>query len=369
MPDGSSSPAPAVSVVVPTFNRPLLLRRALESLAGQTFGDFEVVVVNDAGLDPSPVLAGFAGRLRLLLETHPANRGLAAARNTGISSATGRYLALLDDDDLYLPEHLATLVARAEALGGRTPVYSQGWQVLEDANGRPLSRQVLPAPPAFDEQLIRVTNFIPVLCLLLPAAQVRQAGGFDETLEVLEDWELWIRLAAGRPFVHLPAPTCEYRLRGGAGNSTTREAFRFQQCLERVYAKHPVPKRSRLAELRRQMLEGSAARAEAYAYDYSVLVASHGRVDRLVGCLESVVEVLAGRSYEVVLHAPATPAVLALAGQLEGDVTVLLGQADDEAAWSVCARKAAGRAVVRLREDEVLTADRLPVAAVPGVPA
>ena len=114
-PERLSPGAPLVSIIVPTHNRPRLLCEALKSILGQTMQDFEIIVVNDAGLDITPWVRPLdqSGRIRLL--RHPHNRGLAAARNTGLRAARGKYIAYLDDDDLFYPQHLEVLVEEAEA--------------------------------------------------------------------------------------------------------------------------------------------------------------------------------------------------------------------------------------------------------------
>ena len=100
---------PAVTIVLPTFNRPRLLRRALASIAAQTFSDFEVIVIDDAGVDPTSVVESFADEIDLKLIRHPHNQGVTIAQNTGIAAARGTFIAFLGDDDLYHPAHLATL--------------------------------------------------------------------------------------------------------------------------------------------------------------------------------------------------------------------------------------------------------------------
>jgi glycosyltransferase involved in cell wall biosynthesis len=105
---------PSVSVVVPTHDRPDTLREALASIAAQTYDDLEAIVVNDAGADVRAVVDTFP--FARLVE-HEQNRGLAGARNTGIRAARGTYVAYLDDDDIFLPEHLGTLVSVLESTG------------------------------------------------------------------------------------------------------------------------------------------------------------------------------------------------------------------------------------------------------------
>ena len=219
---------PAVTIVLPTFNRPRLLRRALASIAAQTFSDFEVIVIDDAGVDPTSVVESFADEIDLKLIRHPHNQGVTIAQNTGIAAARGTFIAFLGDDDLYHPAHLATLHEAASRRPG-VIVYSDGEEVLEDAEGRELTRSQLPVPPTFDRTRLLIANYIPTICLFIPAAALQEVGHFDEGLAVLEDWDLWLRLSARFPMHRIPVVTCEYRLRGGRGNITTREAPPFSR--------------------------------------------------------------------------------------------------------------------------------------------
>ncbi len=90
---------PPVSVIIPTYNRPARLRECLQAIARQTFSDLQVIVVNDGGVPVEPVAAAFPG-LSLRLLNQRARAGHAAARNRGVASAEGKYIALCDDDDL-----------------------------------------------------------------------------------------------------------------------------------------------------------------------------------------------------------------------------------------------------------------------------
>ena len=98
--------APTVSVVLPTYNRTDLLPRTLESVLRQTYSDFECIVVDDASVENTQSVIESYDDSRLNYLEHEENRGLSAARNTGIEAATGRYLAFLDDDDEWLSEKL-----------------------------------------------------------------------------------------------------------------------------------------------------------------------------------------------------------------------------------------------------------------------
>ena len=114
MPETIDAAAPRVSVIVPVFNRAGSIPRALESVAAQTFQDYEIIVVDDGSTDGSADVVERLGLARVRLIRSPQNRGAAAARNIGISAASGQWIAFLDSDDFWAPDKLAHQLAALE---------------------------------------------------------------------------------------------------------------------------------------------------------------------------------------------------------------------------------------------------------------
>jgi len=317
---GGPRTTPCVSVVMPTYNRPELLHRALQSLASQTFRDFEVVVVNDAGTPVDRVVEAFTTRMDVTLVEHTRNAGRCGALNTALDVARGTFVNFLDDDDIAYPHHLAALVD-ATREGGAAAVYSHCIRVAEDSAGKVVHREVFGASD-FDAQRLLVENFIVGMSALVPLRAVREVGGMDAGLRVLEDWELWIRLSQVLPFRHVPVPTAEYRWRPGTGNQSVREQFRFHSALEAIYAKHPVPAVSPLAAARGQMLAGSRPRLDAYPYELSVVVLCEGADP--AAALESIQDYAlhlgTSPGVELVLAVPDLGEWHELVAALDGDV-------------------------------------------------
>lgn len=348
-------PDPArLTVVVPTHNRPRLLTRTLESLHRQTL-PVQVVVVNDGGVDVRDVVArSRAAGLDVELLEHEVNRGRSAAMNTGFAAARGDYVCVLADDDLFYPHHAATVVAALDELGPGHAVYTHAVRVVEDDQDRVLSREIVGAHDHDAAQLL-VSNVICAMCLALPTSLVRELGGFDTSFDVLEDWELWLRVAARVTLVHVPVPTAEYRMRTGQGNSTTREFFRFHDALHRVYAKHPLPAGSLLQTYRDQMLVGSEGRREAFGFDLSVVIACSGEPYDVLPTLEDVAGLLEGSSFEVLMLVPDVASWQPVLGMLAGDVhTYAVGEVSAEQAWAFAATRASGRFSLLLRSGELL---------------
>jgi hypothetical protein len=200
------------SVIVPTFNRPAQLGEALTSIAGQRhidLADVEVIVVNDGGCPVQEVIdQARLGGLRVESFSHGQNRGLPAARNTGLDHATGTYLCFLDDDDVFLPDHLATVAPVLDS--GANIVTTQCLMV--DQRWRPGQ----PVPPIVGRWNVGLTGLLSVLNTIpVHSAALRReiAPRFDETLGLLEDWDYWLRATSGDPVCrHLDAATVIYHI-------------------------------------------------------------------------------------------------------------------------------------------------------------
>lgn len=213
---------PLVSVIVRSMDRPTLAQ-ALASVAAQTYPNIEAVVVNAKGGRHSP-LPDLGGRLATqLLDTGvPLERGQAA--NAGLTAATGRYLLVLDDHNLLLPDHIAKLVASLR--GGRTRAAFSGVRLV-DGDGRDLrtydGKDCGPAG-LFD------TDFVPIHALLFDSALLKEECRFDEQSQLdprsgyLADRGFWQQIARQTPVEHVPGVSAVHRYAmGEALHGQTRQ--------------------------------------------------------------------------------------------------------------------------------------------------
>jgi hypothetical protein len=208
-------PDPVVSVVVPAYNAEASLDRALESAFAQTYRDFEVIVVDDGSTDATPArLAAWQGRITALLQP---NGGPASARNTGIRASRGRLIAFLDADDEWLPDKLAAQVEYYEA-HPRTGLLHTAVAPPALAAGRGAPRRLTEAaPPALRFcELFHTDLDVNTLTVMVPRAVLDDIGLFDEDRSIhVEDWDLWLRIAARYPVGYLPWPTAVRGTGGG----------------------------------------------------------------------------------------------------------------------------------------------------------
>jgi GT2 family glycosyltransferase len=213
--------APRFSVVMAAFNAAGTVRSAIGSVLAQTNPDLELIVVDDGSTDgTAEAVAGVDDpRVRYVAQ---ANRGPAAARNTGIAQARGEYVAFLDSDDLFLPSYLERSEAALRAVPGAGFAYTDAY-VFDDLTGKVRRRSAMarnrpPDPPPADPRAFLLEllgrNFIYV-AVTLPREVLDRLGGFDESLKGPEDYELWLRiLIHGYRAAWIPGRAALYRKHG-----------------------------------------------------------------------------------------------------------------------------------------------------------
>jgi glycosyltransferase involved in cell wall biosynthesis len=230
---------PMVSVIVPTYNRPEMLVLAIQSILDQTYNDYEIIVVNDCGLEVESIVAWLNQQQNITYVRHGRNRGLAAARNTGIKMARGKYLAYLDDDDIFYPDHLETLVTFLMTSDYRVAYTDalRAIQVKKHSRCTTVERDLLYSNE-FDADRLIVANQFPVLCLMHERVCLEQAGLFDESLTTHEDWDLWIRLSFRDKFAHIKKITCEFSWRDDGSTMSSTRTLDFVRTMEIIYAKY-----------------------------------------------------------------------------------------------------------------------------------
>lgn len=203
--------SPRVSVIIPAYNQASYLGETIESVLAQTFGDYEIIVVDDGSTDDSGRVArGYGAAVRLVSQE---NQGLAGARNSGIRHAQGMLVALLDSDDQWLPQYLEQMVRLADENPGASVFYCAVTYV--DAQGRDLPQQpdAVVLPPAEMYAALLRSNFLVPSTILMRRTAAVDAGLFDPQFRRLQDWELWLRmLGQGRRFTGSAQRLVRYRV-------------------------------------------------------------------------------------------------------------------------------------------------------------
>lgn len=214
----TTSRKPAVSVIIPTYNRGWILREAVDSVLAQDFEDFELIVVDDGSTDNTrQILEAYNDDIIVLFQE---NRGVSAARNQGIARSCAPLVAFLDSDDLWKPQKLSRQIdffaANPEALICQT---EEIW-IRNGVRVNPGKRHQKFSGMIFEPSL--------VLCLVSPSAvMVRKklfdiVGLFDERLPACEDYDLWLRVSCRYPVFLMDEPLTIKR--GGHADQLSKAA-------------------------------------------------------------------------------------------------------------------------------------------------
>lgn len=218
------SQTPAVSVVLPVYNGEAYIREAVESILAQTFGDFELIVINDGSKDRSgEILRELAARdPRVVLVERP-NAGLVTTLNEGIARARGEFIARMDADDVARPERFALQHARLIAepeLG----VLGSFIQII-DKVGSFIRLGDYPVCPAETAQFLEHGCPVAHPTVMMRREAVLKAGGYRKVFSHCEDYDLWLRISElGYRIANLPHPLLNYRMHGANVSAVHREA-------------------------------------------------------------------------------------------------------------------------------------------------
>ena len=263
-----------VSVIVPTCDRPALLREALASIRALEGPDlsFEILVGDNGFAPETPALAEEFGATYLKAST----RGASAARNVGLRAATGEYLAFLDDDDVWLPGNLRPHMALLDSHPALDAVIGQ--VVYTDPHLAPKGSPWPTDAPGDANQMLRrmLSGFFPQIGTTLARISVRERfGEFDETLIAAEDWNWLLRIARQRRLGFVAAPCILFRARpSGSYDALQRKRVGYTR---RVFLRHGL----REWRIWRSPLDFSKAYAATLMHYYGYFVeAAVERADR-----------------------------------------------------------------------------------------
>ena len=185
-----------VTVIIPTFNRGYCLAESIQSVLDQRFTDFDLIVVDDGSTDNTPeVLRKFHDIQQIRLEE---NRGVSFARNQGIAVAKGEWIAFLDSDDLWEKKKLATQMKWVENHSDHHAIYTDEIWIRNGVRVNAMNKHRKYTGDIF--------RYCLPLCIVSPSSVLLHAellsevGGFDESMPVCEDYDLWLRIAKRFPF-------------------------------------------------------------------------------------------------------------------------------------------------------------------------
>ncbi|MBS0219209.1 MAG: glycosyltransferase family 2 protein [Proteobacteria bacterium] len=278
--------SPLVSVIIPTFNRKDLVLHALESVAQQTYPAIEAIVVDDASTDgTADALAGRDFPMPVHVVRLPVNQGPAGARNSGIRRATGKYIALLDSDDHWLPTKLARQVEAAERQGGAESilVYTQT-EIRRRYETIVRPRREIAESEDIADYLFADGGYIAQPAVLLSARAAMEVP-YRTDMRLHEDWDWYIRLQQhGVKFLMVPEALCIVDDRAAEGRSSEARPDRSlaiaeewkpvisQRAFLAFQAKYVAPQLRGTAPLRAVKMIVAAYSAKAISLMFAILL-------------------------------------------------------------------------------------------------
>ncbi len=197
-----------ISIVTSTYKRPQLLKRAIESVLAQTYEDWELIIVNDdPDYETKGVIESFNDK-RICYIAMSGHFGCdTRPKNRGIQASSGKYIAFLDDDSVFRPDHLQALLKALEANPSVAGVYGDRW--IYEAE-KSISIGIY---HEFDPYLMMRRNYIDTSDVLIRKEAIVAVGGFDERYKKYVDWNLWVRMMkAGYRFKRVPLVLTDYHV-------------------------------------------------------------------------------------------------------------------------------------------------------------
>lgn len=215
-----SNKKPLVSIILPTHNRDSTLADSINSVLGQTFGDFELIVVDDGSTDQTSVIVNSFRDTRIRYVPLSENKGAAYSRNMGLAESRGELVAFQDSDDIWLPLKLEKQLAAWKEAGEDAVVYSDMLRI--DARGAShyfaapdVRTGVLVDPATNDYQVFRIG----IVTVLGRKRLFESVGGFDESLPRYIDLDILARLVLRYRFHHIKEPLVIYRTSRGISSN------------------------------------------------------------------------------------------------------------------------------------------------------
>jgi glycosyltransferase involved in cell wall biosynthesis len=190
-----TSEGPTVTVIIPVYNTAAYISETLDSVFAQTFTDFEVIVINDGSPDTDILEKAIEPYLGRIVYLKQKNCGPSAARNAGIGCARGEYIAFLDSDDSWLPQYLSEQIKSLANSGELNMVYSDALLFGDSPlSGKSYFQAYPPKSPINFENLLKGCSVFTSYVVVRKQVMF-EVGLFDEDLRLLEDVDLWLRIA------------------------------------------------------------------------------------------------------------------------------------------------------------------------------
>lgn len=227
---------PLVSIITRTYiGRDFWLKEALTSVLNQTYNNIEIVVVEDGSSSMQTLVSELSSinkSVSLIYKPLP-KKGRCYAGNKGLELANGKYVMFLDDDDLLFCDHVETAIHELESDKKISAAYALSWDVQTKLNSEDINEGYIEMSHStsdvlrqeFDRKVLQHHNYISIQSIVFLKTLFEEHGGFDEELENLEDWNLWVKYSINSEFKHIQKTTSMFRTPWGISEKSKRQSI------------------------------------------------------------------------------------------------------------------------------------------------
>ena len=267
---------PVVSVIMPTYNRADYLKKSFQSVLDQTFSDFEIIVMNNYSTDDTLDVINSFNDKRIKVINFKNEGIIAKSRNQGIMQSSGKYIAFLDDDDLWCPDKLELQVKYLESHPEFDLVYSNA--LIIDENGIKKGLLMNPKQAKTGRVFLDLLyeNFIPILTVLMKKEIFEKNGHINENPDIraAEDYEYWLRASLKFDFSYMDKPLALYRVHSECVSGVINRPLLWQRVLHSFIHNPEVPEKY-YSEIIRNI---ERINADVSVYYWSILDKKNARV-------------------------------------------------------------------------------------------
>lgn len=221
---------PLVSVITRTYKgRERYLKECIASVINQTYQNIEHIIVEDGGNSHESLIGEVVNLYPDVAIRYFSQEklGRSAAGNRGLKESSGRWCIFLDDDDLFMHDHIEVLANELQKDNNLSAAYALAWEVKTDILDQGYSEKMYLTEPVFYQQFSQHVllhhNYIPIQCILFSKTLFENRGGFDESLDQLEDWNLWVKYSINNKFKWVEKTTSIYKTPYSASVATERK--------------------------------------------------------------------------------------------------------------------------------------------------
>jgi len=276
-----------VSVIMPVYNRVDTVKNAVDSVLGQTYQNFELIVIDDGSEDGSNELLKKFNDERIILLENESCQGVSKARNRGLESANGEYIMYLDSDNLWDPRYISTMVGAFTMLSDAEALYG-GQLLFRGGNDHPFAVRF----GSFNRSLLTNRNYIDLNAFCHKHALYKRIGGFDETLNRYVDWDLILRVSESAIMYSVPVLLSHYYY-DQADNTLTKDENLVYYNLDIL--------REKLEERLQKRFSSALKLPKDLSNGVSIVIPSYHSLDDIRECIDSILTLNLNEWLEIIV--------------------------------------------------------------------